>query len=113
MHSHDVLIIVNGVVQDPRDPTGWLGLRMKSIFAQIENTVRVTRIQSAIKANLERGIVSTPPTVGYVLDGKRSRGWIKDPRPRVRKSIEAIHRIFREEGSCPRTVRRMIELGVK
>lgn len=100
--KHDVLIIVDGVVQDPKDESGWLQLRVRSLFAELENKTRCKRIADARNARIEAGIANGLPTVGYVY-GRPRHKWVKDRNPRRRGAIEAIFRFYSEEGSCPAT----------
>ena len=105
--KHDVLIVVDGVVQDPKDDSGWLQLRIRSIFAELENRDRRKRIAVARDARIKAGIAVGRPTMGYVYGKLKRHKWKKHPDPRIRGAIDALFRFYREEGSCPRTAARL------
>jgi hypothetical protein len=105
-----VLFIVNDSVEDPREKRGWLGLKVKGLFAELDNQDRSTMVTEAMKAKVAAGRMATPVAPGYALN--RAGRLVKDRDPEVREAIEALFRIFAEEGSCGRAAERMKREGI-
>ena len=71
-------------------------------------------IMRGIAGRLDDGkAVSNPPTGLLALNEKAKGDWILDPDPQVQAAIRATFRIFLEERSCARTVRRFLAEGMK
>jgi DNA invertase Pin-like site-specific DNA recombinase len=108
----DVVIVENGTDYNPRDLRQLIPLRFKTFLAEIENINRQIRIHDAMEAFIKRGEEFTCPPVGYVRSDDRT-SWVKDPDPRVRGAIESVFRIFAEERTVPKTVRRLKAEGIQ
>jgi DNA invertase Pin-like site-specific DNA recombinase len=108
----DVVIVEHGKHYNPRDLNELMPLRFKTFFAEIENLNRRGHIRRAIDAMVRRKEEFTIPPIGYVRSEDET-SWVKDPDTRVREAIEAVFRIFAEEGTVRKTVRRLKAEGIK
>jgi DNA invertase Pin-like site-specific DNA recombinase len=109
---HDVVIAENGTHYNPRDLRQLIPLRFKTFLAEIENINRQIRIHDAMEAFIKREEEFTCPPVGYVRSDDGT-SWVKDPDPRIRGAIDAVFRIFAEERTVPKTVRRLKAEGIQ
>jgi DNA invertase Pin-like site-specific DNA recombinase len=107
-----VVIVENGKHYNPRDLNELIALRFKTFFAELENLNRKGHIRRALEAMMRRKEEFTIPPIGYVRS-EDGTTWVKDPDTRVREAIEAVFRIFAEEGTVRKTVRRLRAEGIK
>ncbi len=108
----DVMIVENGAHYNPRDLRQLIPLRFKFFLAEMETFPGRVRIGEAIGTFIGRKGELTGPPIGY---GRSEDGasWVKDPDPRVRSAVEAVFRIFPEEGSVHKTIQRMRAEGIQ
>jgi DNA invertase Pin-like site-specific DNA recombinase len=108
--DHDVLIINDGVVVDPRDDADLMLARIQVTLGEGDNVMRRKTLERGRLARLaQRRAVSVPPA-GYVP--RPGGSWEKDPDPRVQAAIETVLSAFLEFGTCARAVRALHEQGV-
>jgi hypothetical protein len=116
----DVLLFENGAPTDPNDDDQVFVKKIQAITVQRENQMRMVNLHRGRLAKATSGKAVSVPPVGYVAeyetrDGRpvRTGAWSKDPDARIRKSIEAVFRAFRQARSLPRTVRLLNAWGVE
>ncbi len=109
--THDVLIVVNGRVQDLSDDSQMFPQKVNSVVMEYENARRRDIMMRGRQAKAQAGkAVSRPPT-GLVRD--KDGVWIFDPDPALYEAIAAVPRTFLRCRSLGRTVRELIRLGVR
>src|SRR5439155_14180171 len=107
--SHNVLVVLDGRILNLGDGGDGFSSRIMALVDEFENEKRLGHVRRGIIANVQNGkAVSGAPT-GYIAvkDGK----WELDPDPAVQAAISEIFRVFLEERSVARTVRRLRATG--
>jgi DNA invertase Pin-like site-specific DNA recombinase len=108
---YDTLIVVDGQVYDPNDPSGLLMTRLLATVAEHDNWIRRQTMQRGRLTKAAKGQAVSPAPVGYVRAADGS--WMKDPDPNVQAAIAAVFRAFLAERSCGGTLRALMDQGVK
>ena len=109
--AQDCLLVLDGHIMHLGDAGDGFTSRIVALVDEFENEKRLAHFRRGALAKVEAGkAVSRPPT-GYVAvaDGQ----WEQHPDPAVRAAISAVFRIFLEERSCIRTVRRLRAEGLQ
>ena len=109
--AHDCLLVLDGRIVHLGDGGDGFTSRIVALVDEFENEKRLAHFRRGTLAKVEAGkAVSRPPT-GYVAvaGGK----WEQHPDPAVRAAISTVFRIFLEERSCSRTVRRLRSEGLQ
>lgn len=108
--AFDVLIVLDGQPNDPNNITQQFLNQVLAIYADFDGVRRTDMMSKARLAKARMGkAVSAPPT-GYVAN--KDGTWGLDPDINVQESLRAVFRVFAEERSLARTVRRLQELGL-
>jgi len=106
-----VLLVLDGRVGDLADPTTLLQTQLSAVFSQHENLRRAEHSRRGVEARLAAGKAVSPPPAGYVRTEKGV--WEKDRDPAVREALAIVFTTFRSERSYYRTVRVLLEMGIK
>lgn len=108
--NFDVVIVLDGDPNDPNNPTQHFLNQMLAILADFDGARRTEMMSKARMAKARIGkAVSAPPT-GYVAN--KDGTWELDPDSKVQESIRAVLRVFAEERSLAKTVRRLQQLEI-
>jgi DNA invertase Pin-like site-specific DNA recombinase len=106
---HDVLLIVDGRVVDPKDPTDTFMSQMSASFAMMENRQRAHKMTTARLASARRGKIVSQLPVGWIKKSDGSYGHDPEVAATVRHAIETVKRL----GSLRQATRALIAEGVK
>lgn len=111
---HEVVPVIDGRIIKLGDGGDGFSSRVMALVDEYDLEKRRGHILRGIAGRLgDRKAVSNPPT-GYVsLKNEKKGEWAFDPNPTVQAAIAAVFRLFPEERSCARTVRRLIAEGMK
>lgn len=116
---HNVLLIKNGSIVDPRDESQALMTKIEALMAGHENRLRRATMHRGRLGKARSGKAVTVPPAGYlpeyeVRDGvpRKTGRWVKD-EPEVQRAIQAAFAAFAEGGSLRRAVDILIAQGVK
>jgi len=102
LQTHDVLLAIDGRVEDLSNESSKLTTQLLSVIGEHENVMRCHAMRRGRDAKLDKGAAVTKPPTGYVRgeDG----AWLKDPSPGVQEAIAAVFRHFATARTCRRTV---------
>ena len=99
---HNVLVIANGKVHDPRDDADMLTMRLIATIGEHENNMRRDSMVRARYAEAKRGKAVSRPPSGYIAQPGGT--WVKDPDAAAGAAISAVFREFRRWRSLMRTI---------
>ena len=108
---YEVLLIIDGKVHDPCDNSELLIAKMLATLGEYDNLLRREHLQRGRLTKARKGHTVSQPPCGY-LRRKKTGNWVKHPSRAVQAAVLAVFRIFLEVGSCPKTVRALIERGI-
>jgi DNA invertase Pin-like site-specific DNA recombinase len=108
---HDVLLIFDGKICNIGDSQGLFTSRLLALVGEYESAARQDHIRRGINAKIAAGRAVTAAPAGYISFADGS--WDLDPDPAVQAAISVVFRLFLEERSCARTVRKLVGLGIK
>jgi len=111
----NVVLVLDGRIVNLGDGGDDFSSTVVALVDEYDLQKRRGHIMRGIAGRLEDGkAVSNPPT-GYIsFKEKEAKGnWAFDPDLQVQAAIRAAFRIFLEERSCARTVRRFLAEGMK
>jgi DNA invertase Pin-like site-specific DNA recombinase len=118
--KHDVLLIKNGVIVDPNDPSQMFVAKIETVVIARENEMRVANMHRGRLANADLGKPVSAPTIGYevqyeIVDGNPAKtgAWIKDRNPKIRHAIDAVFQAFDEGGSLRKAVDLLNAWGIE
>jgi DNA invertase Pin-like site-specific DNA recombinase len=113
--SHDVLLVLNGRIIRLNDGGDGFSSRIVALVDEYDLETRRGHVLRGIEGRLKDEKAVTAPPSGYVsaTEKERKGEWDPDPDPAVQAAIYAIFRVFLEERSCARTVRRFISEGIE
>jgi DNA invertase Pin-like site-specific DNA recombinase len=108
---HDVLLVVDGKVHDPKDNSDLLLARIIATVGEHENLMRMESMQRGRLAKAAAGHSVSRAPCGYMR--LRDGSWIMDSDPNVRASVRTVFDVFLQERSCRRAVVELKRRGVK
>lgn len=109
---YDVLVLVDGLLVDPKIPSQRLLLGIRSVFDEYENDDRIQRLQESKKALIKKGFAMSRPPVGYVSLGKPTRQWVKDPDLAVQQTITEVFNLYERLRSLRRVAVHLRDAGI-
>ncbi len=107
--EHNVALVLDGRVLDPRDPGDAAQAYVMATFAELDNRTRADLFRQTRRQKAEKGAIVSSLPVGWV---KLPSG-VYDFDPETKPTIEYIHDLYRRTGSVRRTVRVLNDEGVK
>ena len=106
---HRVLLVLNGRVVEVRDDSDAFGTSIVALVDEFENRKRCAAFEKGKLGKIAGGkAVSAPPT-GYVA--RKDGSWELDPDLEVQAGVLEVFRVFLEERSAARTVRKLVASG--
>jgi len=106
---HRALLVLNGRVVQVGDDSDAFGSSIIALVDEFENRRRRAVFEKGKLGKIAGGkAVSAPPT-GYVA--RKDGSWELDPDQDVQAGVQEVFRVFLEERSSARTVRRLIANG--
>jgi DNA invertase Pin-like site-specific DNA recombinase len=108
---HDVLLVVDGKVHDPKDNSDLLLARIIATVGEHENLMRMESMQRGRLAKAATGHSVSRAPCGYLR--LRDGSWIMDSDPNVRAAVRTVFDVFLQERSCRRAVVELKRRGVK
>ena len=113
--AKDILLFIDGRVTDPHDPNAVFAKKIEALTIARENSIRTETVHRGRLGNARAGLAVSAPPLGYVQEyGSRDATivktgkWLKDVH--TQDSIDTVFRVFREQRTLPRTVRKLLRL---
>jgi DNA invertase Pin-like site-specific DNA recombinase len=101
--KNDVLLVLDGRVNDFGNSSQLLMAKMVSLFAEHDNRNRREAMERGLVTKARKGQAVSAPPRGYVRD--TDGNWEKDPDPAARAAVEKVFRTFQKEHSLLATVK--------
>lgn len=110
-NAYNVLIAVDGKIQNLTDTAEWFTAGLFALLAEFDGLTRRDTLQRGRMAKLRAGKAVSAAPAGYVSQPDKS--WIKDPDSVVRAGVVAVFRTFREHRTLHATVVALRAAGLK
>ncbi len=106
---HDVLLVVDGRVVDPKDPTDIFVSQLSAAHGMYENRQRAQKMTTARLTSARRGEVVSQLPVGWIKKSDGSYGRDPEVAPTISHAIQTVIRL----GSLRQATRALIAEGIR
>lgn len=107
--EHDVVLVLDGRVLDPRDPGDAAQVYVLATFAEIDNRTRADLFRRSRREKAKKGVIVSNLPVGWVKLPNGQYGFDPEAKP----AIEYIYDVYRRISSVRRSVRTLNQEGFK